>query len=138
MAARVASRSTYRLHLAVGVIVGLLVPLASWLDGSGQLAWTMFSRTGQYRLELTSNGKPLNPTEVAAFAAPGPTSSALSGADHFRHHDVARATLRRHLGAVARLACNVKRGTTITARLHERVRTDATIETTQVTVQCAP
>jgi hypothetical protein len=122
----------------VGVIVVVLLPLASWLDGSGQLAWTMFSRTGQYRLELTSDGKPLNPTEVAAFAAPGPTSSALAGADHFRHHDVARATLRRHVTDIARLACRLKPGTTITARVHERMRTDAVIETTEVTVRCAP
>ena len=138
MAARVASRSTYRAHLAVGVVVVLLIPLASWLDGSGQLAWTMFSRTGEYRLELTANGKPVNPTEVAAFAAPGPTSSALAGADHFRHHDVARATLRRHLSDVAHLACKLRPGTTINARLYERMRTDATTETTEVTVQCVP
>lgn len=132
-----ASRSTYRVHVAVGILVVLLLPLASWLDGSGQLAWTMFSRTGRYRLELISDGKPLNPTEVAAFAAPGPTSSALAGADHFRHHDVARATLRRHLTDIASLACKLRPGTTITARLHERVRTDAPIRTTEVMMPCA-
>ncbi|MBA3462851.1 MAG: hypothetical protein H0T46_23045 [Deltaproteobacteria bacterium] len=122
----------------MGVIVVLLLPLASWLDGSGQLAWTMFSRTGQYRLELTANGKPLNPTEVAAFAAPGPTSSVLAGADHFRHHDVARATLRRHLTDIGQLACSLRPGLTITARLHERLRTDAAIGTSEVTLQCDP
>lgn len=138
MVVRVGSRSIPRVHFAVGVIVVVLIPLASWLDGSGQLAWTMFSRTGQYRLELTANGKALNPTEVAAFAAPGPTSTALAGADHFRHHDIARATLHRHLADVASLACKLKPGSTIKARLHERVRTDAEIETTEVTMQCAP
>ena len=116
----------------------MLLPLVSWLDGSGQLAWTMFSRTGQYRLALTSDGTPLNPTELAAFAAPGPTSSALAGADHFRHHDVARATMRRHLTDIAALACKLRPGTTITARLDERMRTDAAIETTEVTMRCAP
>ena len=122
----------------VGVIVVLLLPAASWLDGSGQLAWTMFSRTGRYRLELVSDGTPLNPTEVAAFAAPGPTSSALAGADHFKHHDVARATLRRHLTDVVSLACKLRPGTTMTARLHERARSEAPIRTTEVTMQCAP
>jgi hypothetical protein len=130
------SRSTARAHVVVGVVVVLLLPLASWLDGSGQLAWTMFSRTGRYRLELISDGKPVNPTELAAFAAPGPTSSALAGADHFRHHDVARATLRRHLRDIAGLACKTRPGTTITARLHERVRSDAEIRTTEVTMSC--
>src|SRR3954470_11583382 len=94
-----------RVHLVVGVIAILLLPLVSWLDGSGQLAWTMFSRTGQYRLRLAAGGMPINPTELAAAATPGPTSIALSGADHFRHHDVVRATLRRHLEDIARLAC---------------------------------
>jgi len=116
----------------------VVLPVASWLDGSGQLAWTMFSRTGQYRLALSSDGKPLNPTELAAVAAPGPTSSALAGADHFRHHDVARATMRRHLTDVASLACRLRPGTTITARLDERMRTDAAIVTTEVTIRCAP
>ncbi|MBX3157662.1 MAG: hypothetical protein KF773_16945 [Deltaproteobacteria bacterium] len=120
----------------VGVVVVVLIPLGSWLDGSGQLAWTMFSRTGQYRVELVAEGRALNPTAVAAVAAPGPTSAALAGADHFRHHDVWRATLRRHLGEVARLACKLAPGARITARLHERVRSDAEIETSEVMVQC--
>src|SRR3954468_8668575 len=98
------SRSWQRFHVVVGVVVLVVLPLASWLDGSRQLGWTMFSRTGQYRLELTADGAAVNPTELAAAAAPGPTSLALAGADHFRHQDVMRATLRRHLEDVARLA----------------------------------
>lgn len=126
------------IHLAAGLIALVLIPLASWLDGSGQLAWTMFSRTGQYRVELFANGRPINPTALAAAAAPGPTSRALAGADHFRHHDVVRATLRRHLADVARLACRLSPESTITARLDERLRTTAPVRTHQVTVQCGP
>lgn len=126
-----------RAHVVVGVIAILLVPLASWFDGSGQLAWTMFSRTGRYRLELVADGRQVNPTEVAAAAAPGPTAWALAGADHFQHQDVARATLRRHLADVAQLACRLRPGATLVARLDELPRTDATIETTEVAVQCA-
>ena len=137
MAARVASPSAVRAHLVVGVLVVVVLPLLSWLDGSGQLAWTMFSRTGAYRIELVSDGKAMNPTELAASAAPGPTSSVLAGADHFKHHDVARATLRRHLVDVVALACKLTRGTTIIGRLHERVRSNAPIRTTEVTMQCA-
>lgn len=125
-----------RVHLVVGIVVVGLLPLVSWLDGSGQLAWTMFSRTGQYRIALDADGKPLNPTEVAAEVAPGPTSRALSGADHFRHHDVARATLHRHLDDVVRLACRVRPGATITGRLDERARSDAPIVSTETTVRC--
>jgi len=137
VAASVDSRSWRRLHAIAGAIVIAVVPLVSWLDGSGQLAWTMFSRTGAYRLALRADGVPLNPTELAAAAAPGPTSIALAGADHFRHHDVARATLRRHLTDVARLACRLRPGATIVARLDERIRTTDHIVTSEVTVRCA-
>lgn len=119
------------------IVVGL-VPAASWLDGSGQLAWTMFSRTGQYRLVLAADGVVLNPTELAARAAPGPTSTALAGADHWKHHDVLRATLRRHLADVVRLACRVRPARAIKGRLEERIRSDAPVRTTTVTVRCAP
>jgi hypothetical protein len=133
----VGSRSWQRLHLVVGVIAIVLLPALSWLDGSGQLAWTMFSRTGQYRLALTADGAQVNPSELAAAAAPGPTSIALAGADHFRHHDVWRATLHRHLGDVAQLVCRLRPGTRVTARLDERAHTTSEIQTTEVTIQCA-
>jgi hypothetical protein len=119
------------------VIAIVMIPALSWLDGSGQLAWTMFSRTGHYRLVLTADGKPVNPTELAAAAAPGPTSMALAGADHFRHQDVWRATLHRHLDEVAHLVCRLRPGARVVARLDERIRTTAAIETSEVTVQCA-
>ena len=130
------SPRTRRFHRVVGVLAIVVLPLVSWLDGSGQLAWTMFSRTGQYRLELRADGTSLNPTELAAAAAPGPTSIALSGADHFRHHDVVRATLRRHLADVAHLACRLRPGATIVAHLDERVRTTEPVRTTEVTLTC--
>jgi len=120
----------------VGVVVVLLLPLVSWLDGSGQLAWTMFARTGQYRLELVGDSAPINPTEIAAAATPGPTSQALAGADHFKHHDVARATRRRHLADVVRLACKLRHAKVVTGRLEERVRSYETIRASEVTVQC--
>lgn len=130
------SRSWSRFHVAVGVVVCIIIPLLSWTDGSGQLAWTMFSRTGQYRLVLTADGKPVNPSELAGAAAPGPTAVALSGSDHFRHHDVMRATLARHLEDVARLACSIRPATTILARLEQRMRTTEPIVSTEVTVRC--
>lgn len=131
------SRSWQRLHLAIGVIAIVLIPALSWLDGSGQLAWTMFSRTGQYRLMLTADGKPVNPSELAAAAAPGPTSRALSGADHFRHHDVWRATLSRHLDDVAQLVCRLRPGARVVARLDEKRHTTDAVESSEVTVQCS-
>jgi hypothetical protein len=135
-AARPASRSWQRFHIAVGVIVIVLLPLGSWLDGSGQLAWTMFSRTGQYRLAITADGHAVNPTELAAAAAPSRTANALAGADHFRHHDVVRATMRRHLDDVARLTCRLRPGASVTVRLDEKLHTTSDVRSSQVTVQC--
>jgi len=121
------SRSWRRFHVAVGVIAIVLLPLVSWFDGSGQLAWTMFSRTGQYRLVLAADGRAVNPTELAAAAAPGPTAYALAGADHFRHQDVVRATLRRHLTDVASLTCRLRPAAVVTARLEEKLHTTSDV-----------
>jgi len=121
----------------IGALAIVVLPALSWLDGSGQLAWTMFSRTGQYRLVLTADGKQLNPTELAVAASPGPTAFALAGADHFRHQDALRATMRRHLDDVARLACRLRPGATIHARLEERMHTTSEIIANETTVQCA-
>jgi hypothetical protein len=96
----------------------------------------MFSRTGQYRLVIHADGMPVNPTEVAAAARPGPTARALAGADHFRHHDVARATMRRHLDDVARLVCRVRDADVVIARLEERLHVDADLRVTTIEVRC--
>lgn len=131
-----ASPSAFRVHVAAGIVVVLLLPLASWIDGSGQLAWTMFSRTGRYRLVMTADGAPLNPTEVAASAAPGATAGVLAGADHFKHQDVARATLRRHLTDVAELACRQRPGAKLVVRLEEQVRSDEPVRVTEIAMRC--
>lgn len=59
-----------RPHLALAVLFCLLVPALSWLDGTGFLAWTMYSGTGTYRLRITAfppSGAPrlVAPTELA-------------------------------------------------------------------------
>ena len=136
MAAAIRASRSARLQLIAGIVLIVVLPAVSWLDGSGQLAWTMFSRTGQYRLVLYADDRPINPTELAARAAPGPTAMALAGSDHMKHHDAMRATLRRHLEDVAEVACRLGRGRVIRARLEERVRTTESIRAREVTVRC--
>ncbi|HEX5059626.1 MAG TPA: hypothetical protein VFV99_09720 [Kofleriaceae bacterium] len=126
-----------RTHLVATIIVCVVLPLASWLDGSGQLAWTMFSRTGQFRLVIVADGTQMNPTEIAAAAMPGPTAIALAGSDQLKHHDVMRATARRHLDDIADLACRLRPGAQLTVRLEERVRRSEPIRTSEVTRRCA-
>ncbi len=126
-----------RTHLIATILVVIVLPLASWLDGSGQLAWTMFSRTGQFRLVIVADGVQINPTEIAAAAMPGPTGYALAGSDQLKHHDVWRATARRHLDDIAALACRLKRSNQVTVRFEERVRRREPIRSREVRVTCA-
>jgi hypothetical protein len=125
-----------RTHLIATVIAVFVLPLASWFDGSGQLAWTMFSRTGQFRLVIVADGKQINPTEIAAAAMPGSTAVALAGADRMKHHDVLRATARRHLDDIAQLACRMKHATTVNIRLEERVHRSDDIRASELRVRC--
>ena len=125
-----------RKHLVATIVVVIVLPLMSWLDGSGQLAWTMFSRTGQFRLVIVADGRPVNPTEIAAAAMPGPTAVALAGSDQLKHHDVMRATARRHLEDIGQLACRSRHAEQVTVRLEERVRRGEPIRTSEVSLRC--
>ncbi len=126
-----------RTHLIATIVAVIILPLASWLDGSGQLAWTMFSRTGQFRLVIIADGKQINPTEIAAAAMPGPTGNALAGSDQPKHHDVWRATVRRHLDDIAGLVCRLKQSEHVMVRLEERVRRREPMRTSELTVRCS-
>ena len=82
-----------RLHLAVAVFLGLVLPAYSWINGSGWLAWTMFATSSTYRIAVRVTDAAgathvVNPTELARFAQ-GDSATYLSGADHFRHAPVA-------------------------------------------------
>ncbi len=83
----------------------------------------MFSRTGQYRLEIVAsdgNGdRSVGPSELArAMGDDG--ARLLAGADNWRHHDVTRFTLRRHLDGLAALACRASRARSVLLTLYER------------------
>jgi len=125
-----------RTHLVATIVVALVLPVVSWLDGSGQLAWTMFSRTGQFRLVIVADGTQVNPTEIAAAAMPGPTATALAGSDQLKHHDVWRATARRHLADIGLLACRLHSSEQIVVRLEERIRRSEPVRTSEVAVRC--
>ena len=42
-----------RLHAVVAFVVAIALPAWSWSDGSGWLAWTMFSGSQTYRIGVT-------------------------------------------------------------------------------------
>lgn len=121
-----------RLHAAVAILVCLIVPAASRM-GAGLFAWTMYSRSAGFRLEVRgrdTNGaiRAISPTELAARGR-GPAVTFLAGAERFRHHPGA-AILRAHLSDVAGLACRTSGAKQVELFLESRADLDSPVEKT--------
>jgi hypothetical protein len=128
------------LHVALALVTGLIVPGASWLDGSGWLAWTMYSRSGSYRLTVygrqRSSGAriPVAPTAMSVRAS-GTIRTALGGADHWRFSPFG-PTLRIYLASVGQLACETEDLARVDLLLEEQPTLDASILRTRASVNC--
>jgi hypothetical protein len=129
-----------RLHFAVALVLGLVLPASSWINGSGWLAWTMFATSSTYRIlvRVTDGAGAthvVNPTELARFAQ-GDSATYLSGADHFRHAPVA-SSLRRNLHGIASLGCRTVQNARATwIRLEARATLDSPVEASEAMVTC--
>jgi len=128
-------------HRVVAALVAVVLPAYSWHDGSGWLAWRMFSKSETYRLTLRVtdvDGRVhvVNPTELARFTS-GDTAAYLSGSEHFRHAPVGRL-LRENLTVLGALGCRcVARATRSSITLELRKTLDAATEATTSDVSCA-
>ena len=105
-----------RVHLLIGVLAIIGVPLASTLTRAGGLAFTMFSGSGSYRLRIVAldesgGARRISPTAVAAHAR-GSIGDVLAGSEDWRFapsgslirrrlEQVADARLRRERSAAA-------------------------------------
>jgi hypothetical protein len=129
-----------RLHAVVALLFGVVMPASSWLDGSGWLAWTMFSKSQTYRLtvrviDLGGARHLVNPTALSRFAD-NDAAIYLSGAEHFRQAPISRA-FAANLPSLGRLACRTVSGSTrATITLETRKNLDAAVQTDSVTVSC--
>lgn len=118
-----------RLHYVLGALVCVVLPGASWLDGSGRLAYSMFADVCWYRVEIVAHdqhGAPfaISPTEIGRVASPG-AALWLGGADRF-HPAVRSRSARAQLNALAEFACSVRRDAIdVTVTLSERDAPDA-------------
>ncbi len=96
------------LHVALAVVVCLALPALSWLDGSGRLAYTMFSELEETRVDIVGFDASGRETRIAptwvASQLKGGAGVFLAGAEHWRTGPVAREPLRQ-LGAIARRVC---------------------------------
>lgn len=129
-----------RLHAAVALLVAVVIPAYSWRDGSGWLAWTMFSKSQTYRLAVTVTNTDgvvhlINPSELTRLTGDD-LGIYLSGAEHYRHAPVG-AAFRRELPMLARLACQlVPRSTHARVRLDFRATLDSHVEVTTAQASC--
>ncbi len=104
------------------------------------LAWTMYSRIAEFRVELVAfdaagRAHLRNPT-ILADGASGAVSSLLAGSDHWRQA-TSLAALRDHLGDLAAYACAELHAASVTLTLHERHGGRSELATT-CERQCAP
>jgi hypothetical protein len=129
-----------RAHAVLATLVALVLPLASRTFDTGSLAFTMFSRSETYRLQITTVNESgqstrVAPTEIAAVVG-GNTGDILAGTEQWRHGPFG-PLLRRHLGEVARFACAVH-GHDVRASvvLERRPTLDSPVQTTEAGVLC--
>jgi hypothetical protein len=129
-----------RAQMVLGALLCVLLPAASWIDGSGSLAWTMFSKSETYRLHLdvtdpTGQHRVVNPTELGRFASVD-LATFLSGSESWRHGPVS-AGLARSLGGLAEIACRLPdRPLAVSLRLETRRGLDAPIEVREEGRRC--
>ncbi len=129
-----------RAHTILAVLVAIVLPSASRAFDTGNLAFTMFSRSETYRLRIITVGVTgqtirLAPTEIAA-AVGGNTGDILAGTEQWRHGPFG-SLLHRHLREIARFACAVRGGSVrASVALDRRPTLDASIQTTEAGVLC--
>jgi hypothetical protein len=121
-----------RIHVVAGALVCVVLPAASYVDGSGRLAYTMFAEAGQYRVEIRVAHRDRAPTEIPATflaaRAKGTAGIFLAGAETFKTGAVHR-TPRGQLDALAAFACTTPEAApapaAVTIVLVERAREGA-------------
>jgi hypothetical protein len=129
-----------RLRWIVGAVACVVLPAASWVQGSRVFAWSMYAHAGEFRIDLVAfdaNGRAhaRNPTVLAEHAAPA-TAALLAGSEHWRPGP-SLAVLRAHLADLADYACHELGASTIEVTLQERPSPDRERMTSQRKV-CAP
>jgi hypothetical protein len=120
-------------RLALAALFAVVIPAASWVQGSGALAYRMYARSASYRLRVTAwdaEGRPdlVAPTALAARAR-GAARLYLAGADRWRTFPRG-PLLGEHLADLAQLACATARAPTrVVVELDLRSRLDGPVET---------
>jgi hypothetical protein len=126
------------LHVVVAIILCLLIPGSGWLLGDPELAWSMYAKSAVFRLRvegITGGHRRSVPASALAAASTGSLRTALGGAENFKSTS-AGPSLRRHLGELTLLACEVSGAQLVRLTLDERARLDAPLRTTRKEATC--
>jgi hypothetical protein len=130
------------LHVACGLLVGLVLPLTARIAGSETFAYNMFSGMTTYSIEVVA----IDTAGVRSRISPSSLSPSLSsaarrfvsGAEQPRRARTV-AVLRAHLIDLARVACEGTGARTIDLALTERAddqRPEAPSRRTEAHVAC--
>jgi hypothetical protein len=128
-----------RTHMILGLVAILLLPAGSWWRGPGSFAFTMFSRSGSYRLRIvvtdpSGKAQRIPPTALAAQLG-GSVGNLLAGSESWRYAPFG-ALLRRRIDEVATLACTLPGAATARVELDERETLDAPPRTSRALTRC--
>lgn len=134
------SERRHRSLLAVlAFVVCIVLPALSWLDGTGFLAWTMYSWSGSSRLSIIAvdregSRRPIPPTSLARWVGRD-ESHYLVAAEGWRMRSW--RGLRDELPNLGALVCRVESATAVELRLDTKRTLDAPAESTVAIVPCA-
>jgi hypothetical protein len=134
-----AARRRAKLHVAVAVLAGVVLPGGSLLAGEGVFAWTMFSKSETYRMTVvgtTLEGarRSFDPRDLVPHVN-GTLAYFLPSGDRYRHDPVG-LTFRTGLGKLAELACKMAPLRSIEITLEERKDLDAMPRVTVAHAEC--
>lgn len=133
-----------RSHALALIAVGIVIPLASKVLGSGELAYAMYARTAEFRFDLFAvdaagvrHRRP--PTELARGARPS-LLPMLVGSEHWRTTPRI-GDLRDTLPILAAHACTTEMAAgarSVELILEERTREGGPVRTTRAAATCGP
>lgn len=126
-------------HAAALLLVAVALPAGSIVFGSGELAWTMFSKSETYRLAVTGvaqdgRKRPIDPRALAPLL--DATAAYYLPAPGQWRHDAMGVTFRTGLPHLTALACRLGTYQRIEALLEERSHLDAAPVPTRANVRC--
>lgn len=129
-----------RAHRILAVVIGLVVPLASWGLGSGQLSYRMYAHAPEYRLDVfavsVAGARHRVAPSALAQGVKGSVVPLVAGADHWRTQPRIE-DLRGTLSELARHGCAIERvSSSVEIVLEERAREGDAVRTTRAVARC--